>query len=1684
MSTDLTKNTFSSTYKDDFEDSDNYHRILFNSGRALQARELTQLQTITQSEISRMGRHIFREGAAVNPGGTTINNKYEFIKLVGNLPTGNIIGLNLTSTGNNIIVEVLEAVERVSASEPATIYVKYVSTTGGTSGATPVRVTAGDTLTGGGETLTVQTTNTVSNPATGVGTKVSIHAGDFFAVDRFVFAREQSIILSKYTSDPDAVIGFKVTQDIVTVDDTTALYDNTGATPNISSPGADRYRIRLNIIDKANIASDENFVYVAKVSKGVIVTEVTGTDDYNKIEDRMALRTSEESGNYIAKRFAVSFDTNDSDETMLDFDITPGVAYIDGYRAIINSPLKIQVEKPRTTLIENNEVTAAAYGQYVIVSANKGLPNIASFQEVTLFPNTAGTGTAIGTARVRAVEEDGSNYRVYLFDVQIAAGKNKRNTKSLGTGSTDYMTLVLENSLAVFKDENATSLLFQLPGNRPKTITDISLTVQRYRTATISSGTATITVTATGETFADTSDWIAAHADSDVDVLFTASGAGTAASNLTGQQDGTYEILTYVNKSAGSVRTKTLTEVTETITPDGSGNLNFTKADISSITRITLADSDGVDLTTSYDLDNGQRDFAYLNGRMVKKAGAATPGSDVFVRYNHFVHGTSGDFFAVNSYTGQVDYKNIPSYTQANGTEVSLRNVLDFRSSVNSSGNFGSGARINEMPKNTGLITFDAEYYLGKKVRVTIDRNSNVEAISGAAGIDTQLPPAPNNSLDLFHVDMNPYTVSDTDISSTTIRAKNFTMRDIGKLEERLDNVEEATSLSLLELDTSAFSVLDASGNNRTQSGFFVDNFVDQARSFMSEDYRASIDPEARIMRPWFQEANIRMLYDSDQSSNTILKGDSVYLKHNNATYVDQPLATEAMNINPFAVIINEGTIDLSPSSDEWTAIERAPDRVEDGGTRLVNNGAMLWNNWRWNWIGREEDLTVGQALGPETRFNVRGSTRPRTDWWRRGAQRVSTFARVDRVVASETVREFVNERVLDVAFIPFMRSKKVSFRAQGLKPNTQVYAFFNNIPVADWVRSESFTRFSTTTDDFGNQHNKATEHPEGKSTLTTNTEGKIEGSFFIPNTDAIKFRTGTREFKLLDISIANDDGSTSIAKEPFSSTGILETRQSTFTSTRVVSIASTTRLLFSRTRRRRDPLAQTFFIDEADGIFVTRIGVRFQTKDTTVPVMMQIRSTVNGVPSSDEIIPNGVKVLSPGDVNISADATTVTYFEFDEPVYLNGQNEYSIVLLADSTDYNVFVAKTGDLQLNSTERRVAKQPTLGSLFKSQNSRTWTPDQERDLTFIIDRADFISTSGYVTLENAATPLMLLDNNPFDTTNASGTISALVFGHGFTVGDTVTIAGATAFGGIAANNINGTRTITKIDGTGFEFVAGASDTANATIGGGGDNITITRNIMMDTAVPYVETLSPPKTLISHSAKFTTGKSYAGSEIAYSKELTFGAVSNRNNNDFTHPMIIASTANEAASALNGGKSLTYKIDLQTSSLFVAPVVDLQRASITAVNNLVDQQVASGSGGNIPIDYIAETNPSGGSHLSKHLTQPVSLNESAVGLKILIGANRPSTASFDVYYRTNASDTAAAGSLLDSEYVLATLENAMPSDENPNAFREYRYLVGGDGGTMDAFSQFQVKIVLKSTNTARPPVIQDLRIIALSV
>ena len=312
MATSVTNTTFPITYKDDFIDSDNYHRILFNSGKALQSRELTQMQTIIQEEIARFGSNIFVEGGVVNGSGFTVNNKYEFIKLaVGQLPsaTGSeLIGVEFTENSTGVKFKILEVVTAASTGDADTLYVQYTNTSGGTSGSTPVRVNNAATLTA----PTFSNMSVASSNAAGSGTQVSIGAGSFFVQGHFVFAKAQTIIASYYSSTPTLIMGFKIDEEVVSITDDTALYDNQGAVPNTAAPGADRYRIKLTLINQANITSGQNFVYLFKLFNGNISDEVRKDNSYSTINDVMALRTKEESGNYLVKDFTANFEINDS----------------------------------------------------------------------------------------------------------------------------------------------------------------------------------------------------------------------------------------------------------------------------------------------------------------------------------------------------------------------------------------------------------------------------------------------------------------------------------------------------------------------------------------------------------------------------------------------------------------------------------------------------------------------------------------------------------------------------------------------------------------------------------------------------------------------------------------------------------------------------------------------------------------------------------------------------------------------------------------------------------------------------------------------------------------------------------------------------------------------------------------------------------------------------------------------------------------------------------------------------------------------------------------------------------------------------------------------------------------------------------------------------------------------------
>ena len=192
------------------------------------------------------------------------------------------------------------------------------------------------------------------------------------------------------------------------------------------------------------------------------------------------------------------------------------------------------------------------------------------------------------------------------------------------------------------------------------------------------------------------------------------------------------------------------------------------------------------------------------------------------------------------------------------------------------------------------------------------------------------------------------------------------------------------------------------------------------------------------------------------------------------------------------------------------------------------------------------------------------------------------------------------------------------------------------------------------------------------------------------------------------------------------------------------------------------DPIAQSFACDDVDGVYVTSVEVFFQAKDNNgVPVTCQLRTMQTGLPTTT-VLPFSNVDKNPDEIELSNDATVPTRFVFDSPVYLEGRTEYCVVFLSNSTEYKVAISRMGEVDLRfrdeaSGERiRVNTQPTLGSLFKSQNASTWTPSQYEDLTFQLYRAEFVE-SGEINffnteLDNGNDHIPILDPDPLEFTS--------------------------------------------------------------------------------------------------------------------------------------------------------------------------------------------------------------------------------------------------------------------------------------------------------------------------------------------
>jgi len=298
----------------------------------------------------------------------------------------------------------------------------------------------------------------------------------------------------------------------------------------------------------------------------------------------------------------------------------------------------------------------------------------------------------------------------------------------------------------------------------------------------------------------------------------------------------------------------------------------------------TVATVSDTDITSRFTLDTGQRDNFYDIGRLVLKTGELTPTGRLLVDFDYFSHG-AGDYFDVDSYSGVIDYENIPSYTSdTTGDVFDLRDSLDFRPRVDDASTINSGTQdrsfdglgvsVVNVVKFNSNVSSDFEYYLPRVDKIFLDKEGNFKVVKGSSDLKPQIPKGLDGAMHLFTVFLNPYTLDEKDVSVQRQDNKRYTMRDIGRLEKRIETVEYYTQLSLLEANAQSLQIQDAEGFDRFKNGFIVDNFTGHGIGDAGNlDYKVSMDMAKGELRPMFNEKSIQLI-EADDDGTTILAAD------------------------------------------------------------------------------------------------------------------------------------------------------------------------------------------------------------------------------------------------------------------------------------------------------------------------------------------------------------------------------------------------------------------------------------------------------------------------------------------------------------------------------------------------------------------------------------------------------------------------------------------------------------------------------------------------------------------------------------------------------------------------------------------------------------------------------------------
>ena len=451
-----------SPYFDDFDKNKNFYRVLFKPGSPVQARELSTLQSILQNQIEQFGTHFFKEGSKVIPGNLSYDNNFTcvqvedaFLGIPVSLYLNQLVGLRITGTRSGVTATIKKILTKEDSDRGnITFYIKYEKSGGdfaqekfddGESLSANKDIVYGTSVIPANEPFA----NTLAFGATAIGSAMSIGEGVYFVRGTFAQVQSETLILNQYSGSPSYRIGFDVQENFVSADEDPSLNDNASGFTNFAAPGADRLEIKISLMKKElDDTNDQNFIEIARVRGGELQTFVKDTQ-YNLINDTLAARTYDESGDYYIRPFEVFAKESLNDQTgnkgiytseqktqegnipsddLMVMQISPGKAYVKGYAIEKISTGFIDVPKPRSTKTIEQESVSYTTGDPLLVNNVFGSPSlgIGTTATVSLISRRRGnSGSEIGLARLYDFKaqsgsfvNEATQYEARLFDIK------------------------------------------------------------------------------------------------------------------------------------------------------------------------------------------------------------------------------------------------------------------------------------------------------------------------------------------------------------------------------------------------------------------------------------------------------------------------------------------------------------------------------------------------------------------------------------------------------------------------------------------------------------------------------------------------------------------------------------------------------------------------------------------------------------------------------------------------------------------------------------------------------------------------------------------------------------------------------------------------------------------------------------------------------------------------------------------------------------------------------------------------------------------------------------------------------------------------------------------------------------------------------------------------------------------